>query len=97
MLLKPHGEHQLLPQEYDLEVLDRSVNNHFIFTEEDLPGFKAKSKARADAVGQGISTNMLRPKSEHVEKKPYDRRSRYQPYYRKAIPSAFYLEPLFAM
>ena len=34
MLLEPHGAHQLLPLEYDLEVTDKTVENHFIFSEE---------------------------------------------------------------
>jgi transcription initiation factor TFIIF subunit beta len=88
MLLHPNcPEHQLLPREYDMEVLDANVNNHFIFSEEDLPGFKARSKARAEAANQGIPASLLKPKSEHTEKRTYDRRSRYQPYYRKAVPS----------
>ncbi|KFA64431.1 hypothetical protein S40285_01045 [Stachybotrys chlorohalonatus IBT 40285] len=88
MLLQPNcPEHQSLPREYDLDVLDRNVNNHFIFSEEDLPGFKARNKARADAAKAGIPTSLLnKPKGGGVEKPSYDRRSRYQPYYRKAIP-----------
>jgi transcription initiation factor TFIIF subunit beta len=89
MLLQSHAEHQLLPQEYDLELLDPNVNNHFIFSEEDLPGFKAKSKARAGAAALGMPASLLRPKNENVEKRTYDRRSRFQPYYRKAVPSTF--------
>ncbi|KAI9172155.1 Transcription initiation factor IIF subunit beta [Paramyrothecium foliicola] len=79
-------EHQGLPKEYDLEVLDRNVNNHFIFSEEDLPGFKARNKARAEATKAGIPSSLLRAKQNEGEKRTYDRRSRYQPYYRKAIP-----------
>jgi transcription initiation factor TFIIF subunit beta len=80
-------EHQGLPREYDLEVLDRNVNNHFIFSEEDLPGYKARNKARAEATKAGIPSSLLRAKQPEGEKRTYDRRSRYQPYYRKAIPS----------
>ncbi|KAH7326652.1 transcription initiation factor IIF, beta subunit [Stachybotrys elegans] len=80
-------EHQALPREYELDVLDRNVSNHFIFSEEDLPGFKAKNKARSDAAKAGIPTSLLnKPKPGGAERPTYDRKSRYQPYYRKAIP-----------
>lgn len=80
-------EHQLIPREYDLEVLEPNVNNHFIFSEEDLPGFKARSKARAEAANAGIPASLLRQKAGGPERPSYDRRSRFQPYYRKAVPS----------
>ncbi|KAL7932629.1 transcription initiation factor IIF, beta subunit domain-containing protein [Trichoderma chlorosporum] len=80
-------EHQLLPREYDLEILDQDVNNSFIFSEEDLPGFKTKNKARADAANAGIPLALLRSRGNANSERPtYDRRSRFQPYYRKAIP-----------
>ncbi|KAM5383675.1 hypothetical protein ACJZ2D_001912 [Fusarium nematophilum] len=90
MLLAPNcPEHQLLPREYDLDVLEPNVSNHFIFSEEDLPGFKAKSKARQDAANAGIPASLLRQRAGNgggPERPSYDRRSRFQPYYRKAVP-----------
>ncbi|CAM1507087.1 Fc.00g067280.m01.CDS01 [Cosmosporella sp. VM-42] len=87
MLLDPKcPEHQTLPREYDLDVMDPDVNNHFIFSEEDLPGFKARSKARAEAASQGIPQSLLRQRAGGPDRPQYDRRSRYQPYYRKAVP-----------
>ena len=83
-------EHQILPKEYDLEVTDRAVKNHFVFSEKDLESFKARNKARAEAQSAGIPTHLLRAKdgnSGPAEKPRYNRRSRFQPYYRKAIPS----------
>jgi len=82
-------EHQILPKEYDLEVTDRAVKNHFVFSEKDLESFKARNKARADAQSAGIPTHLLRAKDGNgapAEKPRYNRKSRYQPYYRKAIP-----------
>ncbi|GAB0137001.1 hypothetical protein EsDP_00005284 [Epichloe bromicola] len=82
-------EHQALPREYDLEILDRDVKNHFIFSEEDLPSYKAKNKARAEAAASGIPQSLLRQRqNQGAERTPrtFDRRSRFQPYYRKAIP-----------
>lgn len=82
-------EHQALPHEYDLEVLEPNVNNHFIFSEEDLPGFKARSKERQEASNRGIPASLLRQRAaaSGPDRPSYDRRSRFQPYYRKAIPS----------
>lgn len=95
MLLQANcPEHQMLPLEYDLEVLDRDVKNHFVFSEEDLPSYKAKNKARQEAIDAGIPAHLLRTKNEggggsSGGRQTYDRRSRYQPYYRKAIPSTY--------
>ncbi|KJZ72638.1 hypothetical protein HIM_07997 [Hirsutella minnesotensis 3608] len=94
MLLEANcPEHQLLPREYDLEILDRAVENHFIFSEEDLPSYKAKNKARAEAVSAGIPASLLRQREQAAnnqghgpQRQPYDRNRRYQPYFRKAIP-----------
>ncbi|TQV95831.1 hypothetical protein V2A60_001000 [Cordyceps javanica] len=92
MLLDPGcGEHHALPREYDLDVLDRDVRNHFIFTEEDLPSYKAKNKERQDQLNAGIPAHILRQKEAAAsgggpQRNTYDRKSRFQPYYRKAIP-----------
>ncbi|OAA42934.1 transcription initiation factor iif [Beauveria brongniartii RCEF 3172] len=101
MLLDPGcDEHHALPREYDLDVLDRDVRNHFIFTEEDLPSYKAKNKERQDQINAGIPAHILRQKEAAAtaaataaagggvgpQRNTYDRKSRFQPYYRKAIP-----------
>ncbi|KAF6810958.1 transcription initiation factor IIF [Colletotrichum sojae] len=86
LLNSDRAEHQLMPKEYDLEIGKELARSTFVFTEEDLPGFKAKSKARNDAANAGIPARLLRPKQEKVEKKPFEKRGRWQPYYRKAIP-----------
>lgn len=83
-------EHQVLPREYDLEITDRDVKNHFVFSEQDIEGYKAKNKARNEAAAIGIPAHVLRAREaakDSAVQKPYDRRSRYQPYFRKAIPS----------
>ncbi|EGX90483.1 transcription initiation factor iif [Cordyceps militaris CM01] len=100
MLLDPGcGEHHELPREYDLDVLERDVRNHFIFTEEDLPSYKAKNKARQDQINAGIPAHILRQKEAAAaaaaaaaaggggpQRHTFDRKSRFQPYFRKAIP-----------
>lgn len=83
-------EHQLLPKEYDLEVTDREVKNHFVFSEKDTDKYREQNKVRKEMQDQRIPMHARRPKNEKIEKpKKFDRRSRYQPYYRKAIPSMF--------
>ncbi|KAJ6783859.1 hypothetical protein PWT90_05487 [Aphanocladium album] len=91
MLLDPScDEHHALPREYELDVLDRDVKNHFIFTEEDLPSYKAKNKERQDQLNAGIPAHLLRQKEASSgggpQRNSYDRKSRFQPYFRKAIP-----------
>ena len=77
------AQHQPVPREYNLDI-SSGVSNHFVFSEADLPGFKAKSKARSDASNTGLPLSILRARSEKVEKPKWDRN---KPYYRKAIPS----------
>lgn len=89
LLNKDVAGHQGLPREYDLDMGLDNARGTFMFTEEDLPNFKAKSKLRTDASNNGIPAHLLRPKSERFAKparKPFDRKARYQPFYRKAIP-----------
>lgn len=102
MLLDPGlPEHQLIPREYDLDIFDRDVHNHFIFSEEDLPSYKEKNKARNEAIGSGIPAHLLRQRAQAQaqaqaqangqgpgpQRNSFAGKNRYQPYYRKAIPS----------
>lgn len=102
MLLKhDRPEHQDIPKEYNLDVKDMSLINTFMFTEQDLPGYKNKS--------QGANNNIpphLRRRHEQRDKPQQDNnggsntnnhggvKKRYQPYYRKAIPSMCHLPPI---
>jgi transcription initiation factor TFIIF subunit beta len=77
--------HQSIPKEYNLDVKDMNLMNTFIFTEQDLPGYKNKSL--------GANSNIpayLRPRPERPQDKSKPEHTggkrRYQPYYRKAIP-----------
>ena len=80
--------HQSVPKEYELGVTDENVANTFVFTEQDLPGFKSKSKAKFDASSANMPARLTRGKNERTgPKQPYDPNKRFQPYYRKAIPS----------
>ncbi|KAL2757157.1 hypothetical protein ACRALDRAFT_1062762 [Sodiomyces alcalophilus JCM 7366] len=82
--------HQLVPREYDLEMSPDITQNTYVFIEEDLPTFKARSRARNDATNSGIPVHLLRSRNERVKeksaRKPFERKAKWQPYYRKAIP-----------
>lgn len=90
------SSHQGIPKEYELDlpmetkgVQSTQIKNTFIFNEQDLPGFKAKNKARADAAAAGIPAHLLRQK-DRVDKPAhhnFHHGRRRQEYFRKAIPS----------
>ncbi|CAK7214485.1 hypothetical protein SCUCBS95973_002162 [Sporothrix curviconia] len=69
------------------------IKNTFIFSEQDLPGFKAKNLERAKAAAAGIPAHLLR-KNDRVEKPAQTGGNRYhhyrrqprQEFFRKAIP-----------
>ncbi|KAI0152227.1 transcription initiation factor iif [Hypoxylon sp. NC0597] len=79
--------HQNIPKEYNLEVKDMNLTNTFLFTEQDLPGYKSKAQGANNDI-----PSYLRPKPERRENAQPEgdnkrsRKNRYQPYYRKAIP-----------
>lgn len=89
LLNQGRAEHQALPKEYELDITEPSVKNTFMFTEQDLPGFASKNKARADAAAAGIPSHLLRQKVDKPaqDEQPQHRGRRRGPYYRKAIPS----------
>ena len=78
----------MVPKEYSLDVTSETVSNTFVFTEQDLPGFKSKSRTAFNAATANMPAKLLRPKTDKpVTKQPYDANKRYQPYFKKAIPS----------
>ncbi|RYP73727.1 hypothetical protein DL771_003440 [Monosporascus sp. 5C6A] len=90
-------EHQNVPKEYNLDVKDMQLINTFMFTEQDLPGYKNKS--------QGANRNIPPHLRRRQEQPPRDKnqpdanagvKKRYQPYYRKAIPKKTVLAGKFA-
>jgi len=80
--------HQPIPKEYILDVKDENVNNTFVFTEQDLPGFKSKSQAKFDLSSANMPARLTKSKIDRP-KQPYDQNKRFEPYFRKAIPSEF--------
>ena len=88
-------EHQTVPKEYNLDVKDMQLNNTFLFTEQDLPGYKNKSQGANNNIPQYLRRkheqsrdnaqqdgNNNNPNNGGVKK-------RYQQRYRKAIPSLY--------
>ena len=81
------AQHQSIPKEYALDITQAQVNNTYIFTEQDLPGFKSKSRAKFDLSSANMPSRLTRAKNDKpAVKKPYDANKRFEPYYRKAIP-----------
>ena len=88
MLLESNLEqHQGLPKEYNMDIVNPNVNNTFVFTEQDLPSYAAKNKERAAALAQGIPAHLLRQQQKQTETQPAERGKRSAPYTRRAIPS----------
>lgn len=84
MLLQPNfPQHQEIPREYHLTTNEdfNARGSQFVFSEEDLQGFKDKSK------NTGLPLSVLRARSERVDKPKQDRNKRYQRPARKAVPS----------
>lgn len=88
LLTSDLAQHQLVPKEYLLDVTEEAVKNTFLFTEQDLPGFKSKSKQKFDPASANMPARLTRAKNEKpISKQPYDPNKRFQPYFKKAIPS----------
>jgi transcription initiation factor TFIIF subunit beta len=83
------GEHQTVPKEYRLDITAEKVKNTFVFTEQDLPGFKSKSKQKFDLASANMPARLTRQKNDKGMSKQSDPNKRFQPYFRKAIPSTY--------
>lgn len=65
LLLKDNiPKHQTVPKEYNLDITDPQVHNTYVFSEQDLPGYAAKNKAKADAIKAGIPAYLMKSKNE---------------------------------
>lgn len=81
------AEHQSIPKEYTLDVVSEAVRNTFVFSEKDLPGFKSKANQKFDLASANMPSRLTRNKDKPISTKPFDPSKRFQPYFRKAIPS----------
>lgn len=102
MLLRPDiPQHQGIAKEYNLDVEDneprgsrdysdtRKTKNTFLFTEQDLPGFKSKARQKFESSTANMPARLTRPKQEK-NKAPYDPNKKFTPFVRKAVPSTSY-------
>lgn len=90
--------HQGIAKEYNLDVEDnepkgprdpsdtRQTKNTFVFTEQDLPGFKSKARQKFEAATANMPARLKRPKTEK-NRAPYDPNKKFTPFVRKAVPS----------
>ena len=85
---------QQLPREYDLETLETNVSNTFVFTEQDLPGFKSKSKQKFEQATANMPSRITKAsnKAPAAPKTPYDPNKKWTPFFKKAIPSQFVIQ-----
>lgn len=96
MLLRSDlAQHQRVPKEYDLDITSESVHNTFIFTEQDLPGYKSRSRTKFDLATANMPARLNRQRLEKVsDKRPWDKTKRDQQKFRKAVPSMSLLQTL---
>ncbi|KAI0020592.1 transcription initiation factor IIF, beta subunit-domain-containing protein [Xylariomycetidae sp. FL0641] len=81
-----HPEHQSIPKEYNLDVKDMSLTNTFLFTEQDLPGYKHKTQSANSNLPPHLRRQQNRPEEKSQPEAGVGRKGKYQPRYRKAIP-----------
>ncbi|TAQ91543.1 hypothetical protein B7494_g170 [Chlorociboria aeruginascens] len=79
-------QHQTIPKEYSLDITTERTKNTFLFTEQDLPGFKSKSKAKFDAASANMPARLTRIQKDRPGPMKFDPNKKFQPYFRKAIP-----------
>lgn len=90
LLRKDISQHQNVPKEYNLDITEENVKNTFVFTEQDLPGYKTRSQTKFDLKSANMPARLIRSQQEKSESRDYsDPSKRFQPYFRKAIPSQF--------
>ena len=100
-------EHQNIPKEYTLDIKDMELDNTFLFTEQDLPGYKNKTQGannnipphlrrrheqqareRLQQDGNANDNASSNANNSNTNNSNHRGKKRYQPYYRKAIPSS---------
>lgn len=80
--------HQQLPKEYNLDIKDMNLTNTFLFTEQDLPGFKSKARQAPSDIPSFLRPKRERSDDEREKDEEEKKRGRKKKiHYRKAIPS----------
>lgn len=80
-----------VPKEYNMQITSGRPANTFIFSEKDLPGYIHKTKGNTRQ-NQHSAEVPPRPQSQDRSKQGSsrsDKTKKWEPYYRKAIPSKF--------
>lgn len=75
MLSEGAAQNRDLPREYNMHIVDQDPLNTFVFSEKDLPGYRAYSADRAP------------PRFKDRKRIEKTRKSEYN--FRRAIPSKF--------
>jgi transcription initiation factor TFIIF subunit beta len=89
MLLRSDlAAHQGIAKEYDFESMEEGkvAKNTFVFTEQDLPGYKSKSRQKFEASTANMPARLQRAKAER-NKAPYDPSKKFTPFVKKPVPS----------
>ena len=84
MLSKDVAVNETLPKEYNLTITKNLPANTFIFSEKDLPGYTSNSRTQSSN-----SQVPPRPQFQDRPKQTYNKNRKWQPYYRRAIPSKY--------
>ncbi len=92
LLLSPDiPRNQGVPKEYNMHVTNQSPANTLIFTEKDLPGYASKLRGGMKGGLDGYPQMPPRPQFQNRGKQggpmKYEKGKKWQPYYRKAVPS----------
>lgn len=85
MLLRPDLPfHKQVPKEYDLNVSSGAVKNTYIFSEQDLPGFKSKTRMKFDPASANMPARLTRPQPDRSQRGNFDKeKQRFVPYVKK--------------
>lgn len=88
LLSKDAVQNKNTPKEYNMHITNQQSSNTFIFTEKDLPGYASKGKgdARKGQSNGAYSSTQITPRTFRDRSK-IDKNKRWQPSFRKAIPS----------
>lgn len=88
LLLSPSVKYNKdVPREYNMNITNPTSTNMYIFSEKDLPGYKDKVKGRQKRVNGTGGAELKVPPNEAGGKSNSRANKRWQPYFRKAIPS----------
>ena len=98
MLFPKTSINATVPKEYNLQFTNRKSTNTIVFTEKDLPGFSSKLKNSVKKTQDSASLpfSQAAPRPQYQDRgraglARVDKAKRSQAYYRKAIPSGWYM------